>query len=125
MQVVDLPGLNNIAGVWQAGPVVQLGSVVGVICLVLTFLGQFKLQHVHWQVELGLDLVVILLVGVVTLDPGCVGGQHATIVILNAEGSNVVATLVSEASLVFVLENWQRTCKCYLTKWHSVESGIF
>ena len=90
LQVIDLPGLDHVIGVWQAGPVVQLGSVVGVICLELTFLGQFNCQHVHWKVELGLGLVEVLLVQDITGNLGRVDRQHAQRVILDAAGTNVV-----------------------------------
>ena len=70
LEVVGLPGLDYIGGVWQAGPVVQACPVVEVIDLDLAFLGQLNCQHVHWQVELGLGLVEILLVQGITGNPG-------------------------------------------------------
>ena len=66
MQSVDLPGLDDITGVWQTGPVVQASPVVEIIDLHLAFLGQFNGQHVHWEVELGLGLVEVLLVQSIT-----------------------------------------------------------
>ena len=87
----------------------QLGSVVGVICLELTFLGQFNCQHVHWKVELGLGLVEVLLVQDITGNLGRVDRQHAQRVILDGACTNVVATLVTEASLVFVLKRERET----------------
>ena len=44
----------------------QVGSVVEIIDLDLTFLGQLKRQQVHWEVELGLGLVEVLLVESIT-----------------------------------------------------------
>ena len=61
-----MSGLTDVIGVWQAGPVVEAGDVVGVVDLNLVLLGQFKGKHVHWQVELGLGLVEVLLVQGIT-----------------------------------------------------------
>ncbi len=69
LKIVDLPGLDDIIGVGQAGPVVKVGSVVGIINLDLTFLGQLNRQQVHWEVELGLGLVEVLLVKSITSNP--------------------------------------------------------
>ena len=70
LDVISTSGLHNVVGVWQASPVVQTGDVVGVVDLDLVLLGQYKRQHVHWQVELGLGLVEVLLVQNVTGNPG-------------------------------------------------------
>lgn len=115
LKVVDLPGLHHIIRVWQASPLVQVGSVVEVIDLDLTFLGQLNSQHVDWQVELGLSLVEVLLIDVVTGDPGCVSSQQDQWVIVHTEGANVVATLLAETSLVFVLKRWG--CKYFNNKY--------
>ena len=48
----------------------QVSPVVEVVDLDLAFLGQFNIQHVHGQVELGLGLVEVLLVQSVTGNPG-------------------------------------------------------
>ncbi len=66
LKIIGFAGLDDIVGVWHTGPLVQAGSVVVIIDLDLAFLGQFKLQHVHWQVELGLGLVEVLLVQGIT-----------------------------------------------------------
>jgi len=68
--VVRAPGLDHVVGVGQTSPVVQTSDVVGVVDLNLVLLGQLKGQHVHWQVELGLGLVEVLLVQSITGDPG-------------------------------------------------------
>ena len=70
LEIVCLPGLDYIGGVRKAGPVVQACPVVEVIDLDLAFLGQLNCQHVHWEVELGLGLVEILLVKGITSNPG-------------------------------------------------------
>lgn len=70
LQVVCLSGLDHIAGVRQTSPVVETSSVVKIVYLDLAFLGQFKIQHVHWEMELGLGLVEILLVQHITGDLG-------------------------------------------------------
>jgi hypothetical protein len=98
MQRVDLPGADNISVVWHAGPVVQFSSVGEFLDLELAFLGQVD-GH-----QLGLGEVEVLLVVNITGDPGCIGGQHKQRVILNAQGSNMVATLIAEAGLVLVLK---------------------
>ena len=54
LEIVGLPGVDNISGVGQAGPVVQAGDVVGMVDLDLVLLGQFKGHHVDWQIELSL-----------------------------------------------------------------------
>lgn len=82
-----------------------MGSVVEVVHLLLAFLGQFNCQHVDWQVELGLGLVEVFFIDVVTGDSGCISSQQDQWVIINTEGTNVVATLLAETSLVFVLKN--------------------
>ncbi len=64
-----MSGLDNITGVGQAGPVVQVGSVVGIIDLDLVLLGQLKRYHVHWKVEFSLGLVEVLLVKRITSNP--------------------------------------------------------
>ena len=61
-----MSGQSDIIGVWQTSPVVETSDVVGVVDLNLVLLGQFKGQHVHWQVELGLGLVEVLLVQGIT-----------------------------------------------------------
>ena len=61
-----MSGQDHISGVWQASPVVQTGDVVGMVDLNLVLLGQFKGDHVHWQVELGLGHVEVLLVQGIT-----------------------------------------------------------
>ena len=66
MQIVDPPGMDDITGVWQTGPVVQFGSVVEVIDLDLVLLAQLKGHHVQWEVELGFGLVEVLLVQSIT-----------------------------------------------------------
>ena len=104
MQRVDLPGADNISVVWHAGPVVQFSSVGEFLDLELAFLGQVDGHHVKWNAELGLGEVEVLLVVNITGDPGCIGGQHKQRVILNALGSNMVATLIAEAGLVLVLK---------------------
>lgn len=116
LKVVDLSGLHHIIRVWQTSPLVQVGSVVEVIDLDLTFLGQLNSQHVDWQVELGLSLLEVLLIDVVTGDPGCVSSQQDQWVIVHTEGANVVATLLAETSLVFVLKRWgcKYFNKCYI-----------
>lgn len=81
-----------------------MSSVVEVIHLPLAFLGKFNCQHVYWQVELGLGLVEVLLIHIVTGDPGCISGQHNQWVVVNTEGTNMMATLLAETSLVFVLK---------------------
>ena len=68
--VIHVSGMNDITGVWQAGPVVQAGDVVGMVDLDLVLFGQFKGHHVYWQIELGLGLVEVLLVKSITLYPG-------------------------------------------------------
>lgn len=83
-----------------------MSSVVKVIHLLLAFLGKFNCQHVDWQVVLGLGLVEVLLVDVVTGDLGCISGQHNQWVVFNTEGTNMMATLLAETSLVFVLKIW-------------------
>ena len=70
LEIIGLPGLDDIGGVGQAGPVVQTGDVVGMVDLDLVLLGQFKGHHVNWQVELGLGLVEVLLVQEITGDLG-------------------------------------------------------
>ncbi len=61
-----MSGLDNIVGVGKAGPVVQVGSVVGIIDLDLALLGQLKGQQVRWEVVLGLGLVEVFLVKSIT-----------------------------------------------------------
>ena len=87
----------------------QVSPVVEIIDLNLAFLGQFEIQHVDWQVELGLGLVEVLLVQDITGNLGRVDRQHAQRVILDGACTNVVATLVTEASLVFVLKRERET----------------
>lgn len=82
----------------------QASSVVEVIHLLLAFLGKFNCQHVYWKVVLGLGLVEVLLIDVVTGDLGYVSGQHDQWVVLNTEGTNVMTALLTETSLVLVLE---------------------
>lgn len=83
-----------------------MGSVVEVIHLPLAFLGKLNCQHVYGQVELGLSLVEVLLIDVVTGDLCCMSGQQNQWVVVNTEGTNVMATLLAETSLVFVLKSW-------------------
>ena len=66
LKIIGFAGLDDVILVWQARPLVEARSVVVIIDLNLAFLGQFKLQHVHWQVELGLGLVEVLLVQGIT-----------------------------------------------------------
>ena len=66
MQIVDSPGMDNVSGVWQTGPVVQVSSVVEVVDLNLVLLAQLKGHHVQWEMELGLGLVEVLLVQSIT-----------------------------------------------------------
>ena len=47
----------------------QVSSVVEVVDLDLAFLGQLNGQHVHWEVELGLGLVEVLLIQGITSNP--------------------------------------------------------
>jgi len=103
LQVIGLPGLDHIGGVRQAGPVVQVSPVVEVVDLLLALLGQLEVQHVHRQVELGLGLVEVLLVEGVTGDLGRVHSQHDQRVVVDAEGSNVVAHLLAVPCVVLVL----------------------
>jgi len=103
LQVVGLPGLDHVTGVRQTGPLVQAGDVVGVVDLDLALLGQFNTQHVHWQVELGLGLVEVLLVEDVTGDLSRVHSQHDQRVVPDTEGSDVVAHLLTVPCLVLVL----------------------
>ena len=84
----------------------QAGGVVGLVDLALAFLGQRDTQHVHWQVELCLGLVELLLVHVVTEDLGCISGQHDQLVVFDAECTDLIATLLAETGLVFVLKTW-------------------
>lgn len=81
-----------------------MSSVVEVIHLLLAFLGQLNCQHVHRQVVLGLGLVEVFLIDVVTGNLGYMSGQQTQRVIVNTEGTNVMATLLAETSLVFVLK---------------------
>ncbi len=83
--------------------VVKVGSVVGVINLNLALLGQLKGQQVRWEVILGLGLVEVFLVKRITSNPSRVQGQHDQRIILDAEGSNVMANLLTITSLVLVL----------------------
>lgn len=83
-----------------------MSSVVEVIHLLLAFLGQFNRQHVYRQVVFGLGLVEVLLVDVVTGDLGYMSGQQTQRVVIDAEGTDVMATLLAETSLVFVLKIW-------------------
>lgn len=53
---------------------------------------------------LGLGLVELLLIDIVTGDFGNMSSQHDQWVILNTEGTNMMAALLAETSLVFVLE---------------------
>lgn len=112
LEVVHLSSLNYITRVRQAGPVVQTGPVEDVIHLVLAFLGQLKGHHVHRQFVLGLGFVEVLLIHVVTGDPGCVGSQHKQRIVLNTECPDVVSTLLAEASLVLILHNQNKTQVC-------------
>ncbi len=82
-----------------------MSSVVEVVHLLLAFLGQFNCQHVDWQVVLGLGLVEVFFIDVVTGNPSCISSQQDQWVIINTEGTDVVATLLAETSLVFVLKN--------------------
>lgn len=84
----------------------EVSSVVEVIHLLLAFLGKLNCQHVYWQVELGLGLVEVFLIDVVTGDPCCVSSQQNQRVVINAEGTDMMATLLAETSLVFVLKSW-------------------
>ena len=84
MQIVDLPGLDNISVVWHTGPVVQFSSVGEFLDLGLAFLGQVKGHHVKWKMELGLGEVEVLLVENITGNPGGIGRHHKQWVILNA-----------------------------------------
>jgi len=68
LKVVGFPGLDHVIGVRETSPVVQMSSVVEIVHLLLAFLGQLEVQHVHWQVELGLGLVEVLLVQSITGD---------------------------------------------------------
>ena len=70
LDVIRVSGVDNISGVWQAGPVVQASDVVGMVDLDLVLFGQFKGHHVYWQMELSLGLVEVLLVKSITLYPG-------------------------------------------------------
>ncbi len=81
----------------------KVGSVVGVINLNLALLGQLKGQQVRWEVILGLGLVEVFLVKRITSNPSRVQGQHDQRIILDAEGSNVMANLLTITSLVLVL----------------------
>lgn len=105
LQVVDLPRLDNIVRVWQAGPLVQVGPVVEVVHLLLAFLGKFNCQHVNRQVELGLGLVEVLLIDVVAGDLCCMSSQQNQRVIIDTEGADVMTTLLAVTGLVFVLES--------------------
>lgn len=62
LKIISFAGLDDIVLVWQTSPLVQTGPVDVIVHLLLAFLGQLKLQHVHWQLELGLGLVEVLLV---------------------------------------------------------------
>lgn len=104
LQVVDLPGLNHIIGVRQACPLVQVSSVVEVVHLLLAFLSQFDRQHVYWEVVLGFGLVIFLFIFIVTGNIGYMGSQHEQWVIFNAQSTNMMAALLPETSLVFVLK---------------------
>lgn len=81
----------------------QMSSVVEIVDLDLAFLGQFKIQHVDWQIELGLGLVEVFLVQGITGNLGGVQCQHDQRVVMDAKGSNVVTNLLTVPSLVFVL----------------------
>lgn len=81
-----------------------MSPVVEVVHLLLALFGQFKSQHVHGQVVLGLGLVKVLLINVVTGDSCCVGSQHDQRVIVNTEGADVMAALLAESRFVFVLK---------------------
>lgn len=83
----------------------QVGPVVEVVHLLLAFLGQFNCQHVNWQVELGLGLVEVLLIYVVAGDLCCMSSQQDQRVIIDTEGTDVMATLLAVTGLVFVLES--------------------
>jgi hypothetical protein len=61
-----MSGMDNISGVWQTGPVVQVSSVVEVVDLDLVLLAQLKGHHVQWKMELGLGLMEVLLVQSIT-----------------------------------------------------------
>lgn len=79
-----------------------------VVHLPLAFLGKLNCQHVYWQVELGLGLVKVFFVNVVTGDFCYVSSQQNQRVIVNTEGTNVMATLLPESSFVFVLKKMGR-----------------
>ena len=66
LKIIGFAGLDDIILVRHTSPLVQMSSVVEIIDLDLAFFGQFKIQHVHWQVELGLGLVEVLLVQGIT-----------------------------------------------------------
>ena len=104
VEIIGFPGLDHIGRVRQAGPLVQMGSVVEVIDLDLAFLGMLKTQHVHRQVEPGLGLVEVLLVDVVTRDLGDMSSQHDQRVILHTASTDMMAALLAETSLVLVLK---------------------
>ncbi len=102
-EVIDLSGLDDVIGVGQAGPVVKVGSVVGIIDLDLALLGQLKREQVRWEVELSLGFVKIFLVEKITSNLAGVQSQHDQGIIVDAEGSNVVPLLLPVSNFVLVL----------------------
>ncbi|KAF3843599.1 hypothetical protein F7725_002448 [Dissostichus mawsoni] len=109
LTIVRFPGLAHITGVGQAGPVVQAGDVVGVVDLDLAFLGQLDTQHVHWQIELGLGLVEVLLVQSVTGNLCRVHSQNDQRVVFDAEGSDVVAHLLTHETEIKTIKQGSYT----------------
>ena len=104
VQVIDFPSLDDITRVGQAGPVVQHGSVVEIVDLFLALLGQLNIKHVYREVELGLGLFKVLLVEIVTSNLNSVRSQHNQWIILDTEGSDVVAHLLAVTCFVLILE---------------------
>jgi len=108
LEVIGFAGLDDVGLVRHTGPVVQAGPVEVVVDLDLALLGQFELQHVHRQLELGLGVVEVLLVEDVAGDPGRVQSQHDERVVPDAEGSDVVAHLLAVTLQVLVLWDGQK-----------------
>lgn len=123
LQVIGFPCLNDIILIRQAGPIMQMMSVVHITDQGLTFLSQDNTKHVHWAAVPCLVFLKFFFVLTVTLHLGNVQRPHYLRVIMYRSGANVVTQLLSIGFFVFVLKGRTKHKEEALGLFHAGFSG--